>query len=368
MILHLCNDFSGSKVYSNLYKKLDDLNYDQIIFHPLRNFENIGKNGLDFRSKKSQIYYSRLVKKHHKLLFRNKVRFLYDDLKKIDCSSVSICFATTLFSDGAIAHRLYIEKNIPYIVTVRHTDVNLFLKLRPDLIGLGLKILRDSKKIIFISEALRRKFLDHSKINDLQNSFIDKIVVIPNGIDDFWIRNINQDNQLEVNKFLFIGKFDKNKNIIKLIKALQLLRIKHTDIQLDLVGGGGNTHDKVISLIENLTWCTYHGKIRDKNELLKIFRKNKYFAMPSIFETFGLVYIEAISQGLPVIFTKGQGIDGLFEFPVGESSKPDIKSIYKACEILMNSHLKYNLNKINFDMFDWNKIALKYENIIKSIK
>ena len=34
--------------------------------------------------------------------------------------------------------------------------------------------------------------------------------------------------------------------------------------------------------------------------------------MPSITETFGLVYLEALSQGLPVLCSKGQGIDGFF--------------------------------------------------------
>ena len=35
--------------------------------------------------------------------------------------------------------------------------------------------------------------------------------------------------------------------------------------------------------------------------------------MASFKETFGLVYFESMSQGTPLIFTKGQGIDGYFE-------------------------------------------------------
>lgn len=34
--------------------------------------------------------------------------------------------------------------------------------------------------------------------------------------------------------------------------------------------------------------------------------------MPSFTESFGLVYAEAMSQGLPVIYSKGQGFDGQF--------------------------------------------------------
>ena len=35
--------------------------------------------------------------------------------------------------------------------------------------------------------------------------------------------------------------------------------------------------------------------------------------MLSIMETFGLVYAEAMSQGLPIIYTKGQGFDEQFD-------------------------------------------------------
>ena len=35
--------------------------------------------------------------------------------------------------------------------------------------------------------------------------------------------------------------------------------------------------------------------------------------MPSSNETFGLVFIEALSQSLPIIYTKGEGIDGYFK-------------------------------------------------------
>ncbi|HGK7332802.1 TPA: glycosyltransferase [Streptococcus suis] len=35
--------------------------------------------------------------------------------------------------------------------------------------------------------------------------------------------------------------------------------------------------------------------------------------MPSFHESFGLVYAEAMSQGMPVIYTRGQGFDGQFE-------------------------------------------------------
>src|SRR5699024_12238501 len=57
---------------------------------------------------------------------------------------------------------------------------------------------------------------------------------------------------------------------------------------------------------------TIHSPV-EVNELISIYRENDIFIMPSFSETFGLVYPEAMSQGLPVLYTKGQGFDGQYE-------------------------------------------------------
>ena len=76
--------------------------------------------------------------------------------------------------------------------------------------------------------------------------------------------------------------------------------------------------------------------------------------MPSFHETFGLVYIEAMSQGLPIIYTKGEGIDGYFkEATVGYSVNPkDVKNIVKKIEMIIHNY---------------NKISKIYHNIYTSV-
>ena len=160
-------------------------------------------------------------------------------------------------------------------------------------------------------------------------------------------------------RFLFIGKFDKNKNVLNLIKALNYLREKHDDIELNLVGGSGSNHKKILKLITKNSWITYHGKINDKQKMKNIFKQNDFFLMPSKFETFGLVYIEALSQGLPILYTENQGVDGLFNTSVGLSTNPyDSKNIVKSIEKLIFNSQKYkeNLNNLDFNEFSWKSI------------
>jgi len=71
---------------------------------------------------------------------------------------IDIQYATTLFSDGALAYKIYNNFKIPYIVALRSTDINLFLKVRPDLYVLDKNILLNAQKNIFISPLLKKLF------------------------------------------------------------------------------------------------------------------------------------------------------------------------------------------------------------------
>ena len=95
--------------------------------------------------------------------------------------------------------------------------------------------------------------------------------------------------------------------------------------------------------------------------------------MPSLHDTFGLTYIEALSQQLPIVYTKGQGVDGLFENidnPVGIAVNPlSVDEIAEVIEIILKNPEKYSNRQVDFNMFDWAKIAEQYikdyEEVIK---
>jgi len=369
-LLHICNDFSYSKVYKNLYTELDSKGIQQIIFHPLRDKSNIGKNTFEFQTSGSALIYSTILKKYHRIFFRLKIKKLQKNIEtQIDLKSIALINATTLFSDGAIAYKLWKKYNIPYIVTVRHTDVNLFLKYRPDLVPLGLKILRNASNIIFISPSFKRSLFKHYEFKKYENLLEEKCRVIPNGVDKFWLKNRKIKNTVFSRKFLFIGRFDKHKNALNLIHALSKLRDKYSDISLSLVGGGGNKEKEIIELIKkNESWIKFYGKVYDSEKLLQIYREHRYYTMISIYETFGLVYIEALTQGLPVVFTKNQGIDGTFPNYIGEAALPhDIDDIALKIEKLMENEKQLEIDQINFDTFNWESIGKNYINLFSGV-
>ena len=94
--------------------------------------------------------------------------------------------------------------------------------------------------------------------------------------------------------------------------------------------------------------------------------------MPSRKETFGLVYIEALSQGLPILYSKNDGIDGFYEdgyvgYGAIALDKEDIKrqiiKIYDDYPTLLE-----NIRNLNFEKdFGWPSIAQKYYTIYKQV-
>ncbi|WP_324027967.1 glycosyltransferase family 4 protein [Maribacter sp. BPC-D8] len=368
MILHICNDFSLTKVHSNLYKSIDDLNIPQVIFNPVRDTTPIGNNNINFKTNNSRILYSDKLKKTHKFLYRSKISFLFKDLiSKIDISKIKISHATTLFSDGGLSYLLKKKYNIPYIVAIRSTDLEVFLKYRPDLIFKAKNILKEAEQIIFISDSLQKKFYQHPLILGDKKFLKSKSKVIYNGIDNFWLDNQEKKKQIVPFKILYVGRLIPRKNLIKLANVVIDLNKSGYNLELNIVGSGGEDEKKIEELaLKYKDTFNLLGKVNDKNKLKDIYNENHIFAMPSKGETFGLVYIESLSQGLPLLYLENDGIDNVFNFAVGEKCKIDDYEQIKISLInLIDNYKEYNLDKIDFSLFRWSNIATKYTQLYK---
>lgn len=367
-VLHICNDFCGSKVHRSLYAALDQKGIKQTVYTYYRHPDLGGKNIFDANDTK--FVYSNILRFYHRILYALKIRTVYRNLDyNIDLSLFDAIHATTLFSDGAVAYRIYKCYNIPYIVTIRNTDINVFLKYAFYTWSEGRRILLNASKIIFISDILKQRFLNHVAIKDIAHKISDRILVQPNGIDDYWIDHVRNEKN-NSNNVLYVGKFDQNKNVLRLIKAILKIKEYIPDIHLDLVGGKGHQEKKIIKLVKKYPDILfYYGEIFDKERLQDVYARNSVFAMPSIHETFGLVYLEALSQNLSILYTRNEGVDGLFDIKVGEAVNPtSIDEIAKALLMILNNRDAYVDNaKINFDSYRWTTIADLYMSLYSDL-
>jgi len=370
-VLHICNGAQGySPFYKFLFKALKNCGVEQSVIVPVLNKQNI-----DYEDISCQYFYrdSGLIER---LRFSRKIKNLTKfAIEQFDIASFDMIHAHTWFSDGAVAYSLYKKYGIPYIIAIRSTDINIFYKYFIHLRALGYNILENASQIIFISPAYQDNFVNHLLSEKNKDKILGKLNIIPNGAFPFWLNNRHEKTTVSSpTKLLAIGGIYPRKNYLSLCYAVDLLRQDGTEIELTIVGKGAQDHSNYLRKIENyIQNKPYIALLENQNqeELLKTYRAHDIFVLPSHTETFGLVYVEALTQGLPIVYTQGQGIDGYFESgKVGYAvDSKNITEIAQAISLAINNYtlLAANIKQLDFSVFDWEQIAERYLKIYQEV-
>lgn len=371
-ILHIASDFIATKVHVSLFSEIANNGVNQTVYCPIRDAKLVGSNV--FVAEGTNIVYDCVVKPFHRYFYHIKRQGIFQSLqKKVNLKEVDLCHAATLLTDGGQAYKIYKKYHIPYVVAVRNTDINGFFDKAPNTWIAARRILLNAKKIFFISQALMDKFSNHKVVKSILPKIKERMFLIPNGIDDYFLDHVNRGSRaFQGNTVVYVGNFSRNKNVLRLCEAVKQLRdeVDFRDIKLTLVGGGGRDADESVGeWIENHKEIVdFVGPIYEKDKLCEIFSRNSVFAMPSIHETFGLVYIEALSQNIPVVFTKGQGIDGFFPPSIGVGVNPlSTDGIKNALSSILYENYKFSNDGIDFELFRWENIANNYIRIYNQI-
>lgn len=364
-VLHINCNYIGTALHQLMIQELDRQGIENAVFAPTYDKK------LAVISPNENVVISECFHKRDRLIFDYKQKKILRAIEEhYDIASFDIIHAYTLFTDGNVARILSKKYGIPYVVAVRNTDVNVFFKRRRFLRSRGEEILLSASKIFFLSEAYQKTVFEKYISKKCQNEIQKKIEIIPNGIDSFWFENVFQRrNYTEINqrlrqkrlKLVYVGNIDKNKNIMLTCKAINLLKRDNWKIDFAVVG---KIRDKSVynSIRDHIQYLSP----RPKEKLINIYRMSDVFVMPSISESFGLVYVEAMTQGLPVIYTEGQGFDG--QFPEGKvgyavDAKNPI-SVAGAIKKIAESYEDISRNTaICAKKFNWKNICEIYKQI-----
>lgn len=368
-VLHICNAYQTNPLYQLLFTQLSHLGVSQVVIAPGTEDGNLKVEGVDVHK----------IKRDTSLIGRlfwpgkiNKIRKFAEPFVSVNESG--IIHAHTLFSDGAVAYKLNKKYGKKFVVAVRNTDLNDYFKI-PIFKPLGYKILQRASIVYLISDANKAQLLNIIP-NKLYSDIISKVKVVPNGINDFWLNHIQTKprKSKESVSLIYAGDICHNKNLHNIIAAIQAddNKVISGFEAVGLKKGENNTYvndlKKQAGLIDKFTLSPKCSK----EELIEKYKSSDIYIQPSYTETFGLSYIEALTQGLPVIYSKGQGIDGMFEdgivgYPV-DPDKPDdilakialIKSQYE--------NIVYNISRLDFNRFKWEVIAADYLNDYNTIE
>ncbi|MDE2126776.1 MAG: glycosyltransferase family 4 protein [Armatimonadetes bacterium] len=192
-----------------------------------------------------------------------------------------------------------------------HTDTNHYIN------DTEVWLTTEAWRVIVCAEFMRRE------VEFALNCPGDKIDVIPNGIHaekfhfpfsaaeaaDFRLRFAAPDEKL----VLFVGRGVREKGAQILVEAMPQIRSASGGVKLVIAGGGHRQH--LVDLAHSIgvggnVFCT--GFISD-DALLRLYRVADVACFPSLYEPFGIVALEAMAAGTPVVVSDAGGLPEVVE-------------------------------------------------------
>lgn len=206
------------------------------------------------------------------------------------------------------------------------------------------------------------------------------IYILPTGID---VKNFQRPLKYSVREkhsippndkiVLFVGRVAKEKNILFILDAFAELHKDMPDTTLLIVGDGPEKQE-IIHRISHLgikNKVVLAGYVA-RDDIIEYYRQSDVFSFASVTETQGLVVLEALAAGLPVVAVAKEGIADVLVDGKGclLLSEPSLKPFVKKMETILkdsNLKLKFSDEGINYVNQNWSMdmMARRLQNIYR---
>jgi glycosyltransferase involved in cell wall biosynthesis len=258
-------------------------------------------------------------------------------------------------------------KNFQVVSIVHHLNYTLINKKN---INYFLKklfeknLVKHSNKIIVPSKTTKVEILNLFNSSNLE--------IINPGVDFKKRFKTNLHTNKNEYKLLFVGNVcDKRKGLIYLIEALNFINYTFS---LNIVGNFDSNDFYFRSLMEKIEKSNkkvdFLGRLTD-SELNDIYNETDICIIPSIHEGFGIVAIEALSFGIPIICSNISSLNEIVQHSVNglffETGSPI--DLSKSLNYMMSNRYLYNKISLNasnsIDIFcNWDDTYIMFKNYI----
>jgi len=238
----------------------------------------------------------------------------------------------------------------------------IFRKLAsPVLAAVERRIVRRANKITVLSKFSKQK---------LAQLYNREGIIIPGGVDSQRFRPITQGESNKTLRLVTLRNLVPRMGLSQLIRAMTLLP-PHIDLT---IGGGGPMRNELMRLIHSLGLSErvrLAGHVPD-DDLPHFYSSANWFVLPTVaLEGFGLVILESLSCGTPVVGTRIGAIPELLEKfdPQWVIKEPTPEAI--AATILSVTEKPppspKDLHHRVKEEFDWKNIAARYLELFESL-
>jgi len=195
--------------------------------------------------------------------------------------------------------------------------------------------------ITAVSRYTRRKFLGWANVSP------EKVRVLPNTVGDKFTpgpraKEVIEKYKLQGKKVLLtsgrMSQKERYKGHDKVISILPELLQKHPDL-IYVIAGNGDDRPRLETLARDVGLrqsILFVGRVSSE-ELVNLYRVADVFVMPSTGEGFGIVFLEALACGTPVIGGNQDGsVDPLHNGMLGSTVSPD--KLFESIENALNDN------------------------------
>lgn len=215
------------------------------------------------------------------------------------------------------------------------------------------------RDVVFENSTLLHRFITYRKRRKLRK--LDRLVALTQGDADDWKRvcnnvcvipnvvHLNETgnySQCNTKKAIFAGRFDVQKDFGMMLKVWALVQQRHPEWILN-VYGNGELKPKYEELVAELKMnVEIHPAVQD---IMDKYKESSMLLMSSLYEPFGLVLVEAMSCGIPVVaFNCPYGPadiinDGTDGFLVEERNIEAFAD--RVCQLMENDDLRQRMGK-----------------------
>ena len=339
--------------------------YNEIVpLYKYKNFKMIFKNKIVRKSEHGLDTYRY---RDYNYYFHSNARFLFFAKRleklikkiKIEKGKIDLFHFHSCFWAGMCAEYIKSKFKIPYIIT-EHTGISSSKYMKK------IKSAYDNSSVLIaVSNSLK------NELKLISNN--EKLYVIHNFLDGKIFKPIdNLKSCGNVFKFFSLAFLVDGKGFVDLIKACKILRDSGYEFVLE-IGGDGYLRDELESqvvannLIENVKFLGMLGR----EEVVIKMNECHSFIMVSGYETFGVVYIESLACGKPVICVKNGGAEEIIrsgDFGILIDECDEVK-ISNAMIDMIKNYKFYNSVKIReyfLENFEKTNIIDKLKDVYKN--
>ncbi|MGB3641438.1 MAG: glycosyltransferase family 4 protein [Rivularia sp. (in: cyanobacteria)] len=206
----------------------------------------------------------------------------------------------------------------------------------------------------------------------------DSVHVLSPGLDREKYQILSSSNRSDSKKILCVGNYVPRKGIIYSIEAFS--QIERQNFTLHLVGNRKNNssyYNQLKNAVEKLklTECVVFHDGSDQENIKQLYASSDIFVLPSFKETFGIVFLEAMHYGLPIITTNVSAMPELIE--EGKNgflvTTADSQALAKAISTLIeNPDLSKQMGEAGRNKvatyYYWEQTGSKFLSILESFK